>query len=255
MTRLSRKSTVKPSAPGAEGTQTSGVKTARAPRVEVAPAARGSSKRALVSFHNATELSTTRLESLCREAMDGWSIGTLDVRVRYSRGADFSGRCHYTNQRIFVNLGRHVTYPYAMRTYVARAKTVGRRWMKPLYTLDMNDGYELVAFIFMHELYHLLVKRSRRNTRQKESMCDRFAVRYMVERFGSVVRDDRGRAVPREEWDFQDLERFVAAARLRSAVPRVAPVVERSPQKIAAMHAPHSPVVRLCEQLSLFSGM
>ncbi len=75
----------------------------------------------------------------------------------------------------------------------------------------------MVLFVFLHELYHFLVKRARRNPRQKESMCDRFAARYLVERFGATVRDSSGRIVPREAWDFQDLERFVAAARDRRA--------------------------------------
>jgi hypothetical protein len=72
----------------------------------------------------------------------------------------------------------------------------------------------------MHELYHLLVKRARRNTRQKESMCDRFAARFLVERCGSIVRDDKGRLIPREVWDYQDLDGFVAAARDRRAARR-----------------------------------
>jgi hypothetical protein len=69
----------------------------------------------------------------------------------------------------------------------------------------------------MHELYHLLLKLARRNTRQKESMCDRFAARFLVERFGTAVRGPAGTRVPREEWDFQDLDGFVAAARQRRA--------------------------------------
>jgi hypothetical protein len=63
----------------------------------------------------------------------------------------------------------------------------------------------------MHELYHLLIYRARRNIRQKEAMCDRFAARWMVDRFGAIVRDPRGRPVRRSEWDFQDLDGFVAA--------------------------------------------
>jgi hypothetical protein len=145
--------------------------------------------------------------------MRGWRVGRVVTRVRYSRGADFSGTCFYADRRLFINLGRHVRYPYLMATNLARAKTVGRRWYKPTCRIELRDGYELVLFIFMHELYHLLVKLARRNTRRKESMCDRFAARYLVDRFGSPIVDERGREVPREAWDFQDLDGFVAAVR------------------------------------------
>ncbi len=168
-----------------------------------------------INLHNTTRLSSARLLALCRDGLAGWAVGTVTLRVRYSRGADFSGTCFYTDRRIFVNVGRHLEYPYRMATHLARAKTRGRRWYKPAYTLDMADGYRLALFVFMHELYHLLVKRAGRNPRQKESMCDRFAARYLIDRFSAVVRSPRGRPVPRSEWDFQDLEGFVAAARDR----------------------------------------
>ena len=173
-----------------------------------------------IELHNSTDLSDSRLQAPCREGLAGWSVGTVTLRVRYSRGADYSGTCFYTDRRIHVNLGRHLVYPYRMKTSLARARTIGRRWYKPLYTLALITGYQVVVFVFMHELYHLLVKRARRNTRQKESMCDRFAARFLVDRFGAVVRTPDNTPVPREEWDFQDLEGFVAAARSRRHIPR-----------------------------------
>jgi hypothetical protein len=168
-----------------------------------------------VDFHNSTALSDARLLRLCEEAIAGWSVGTITLRVRYSRGADFSGTCYYTDRRIHVNLGRHLAYPYRMQTSIARAKTIGRRWYKPLYSIELADAYQVVLFVFLHELYHLLVKRAKRNTRQKESMCDRFATRYLIDVFGVRVGGADGMDVPREAWDFQDLEGFVAAARDR----------------------------------------
>ncbi len=168
-----------------------------------------------MDFGNTTHLSDQRLRAYCDDAVHGWAVGRLRVRFRYSRGADFSGTCFYTSQRIFVNIGRHVTYPYRMATHVGRARTVGRRWYKPACIMQMGNAYHLAMFIFMHELYHLLVKRARRNTRQKESMCDRFAARLMVDRFGLYVRTEQGVPIPRDVWDFQDLEGFVAAARDR----------------------------------------
>lgn len=170
---------------------------------------------AQIEFANSTDLSDGALLAMCGEAAAEWSVGRIYLRVRYSRGADFSGTCFYGERRIHVNLGRHLTYPYLMGTHLARSKTLGQYWYKPVYTLRLKDGYRVVLFVFMHELYHLLVRKARRNTRQKESMCDRFAARYLVEHYGARVHDRRGRPVPREAWDFQDVEGFVAPARRR----------------------------------------
>lgn len=169
-------------------------------------------------FRNQTELDGERLRRMFTRAAGGWSLGRVDVLVRYSRSADFSGTCFYRDRRIHINLGRHVAYPYRLATHVARSKTLGRRWMKPAYFLRVADAYELALFIFLHEVYHLLVKRAKRNTRRKESMCDRFAVRYMVDAMGCELRDGRGHEVARSAWDFQDVENFVAAARERVVV-------------------------------------
>ena len=168
-----------------------------------------------IDFKNTTELSDARLFPLCRQALEAWAVGTVTLRIRYSRGADFSGTCFYTSRRIYVNLGRHLAYPYLMNTHLARARTVGSGWYKPVCRIEMRNGYDVVLFVFMHELYHLLVKKARRNTRQKESMCDRFAARFLVDRFGRRVLDGRGKPLPRSQWDFQDLDRFVAPARNR----------------------------------------
>jgi hypothetical protein len=166
-----------------------------------------------IDFHNSTHLANDRLLEMCEEGLQGWSVGRITLRVRYSRGADFSGTCFYADKRVFINIGRHLRYPYRMDTNLAKVKLVDQRWRRLIYAIDLRNGYELAAFIFMHELYHLLVKRARRNTRQKESMCDRFAARHLVDRYGVMVRDHQGRRVARELWDFQDLEGFVAAAR------------------------------------------
>ena len=168
-----------------------------------------------ILFHNNTELDDAPLLALCHEAVAGWAVGTVVVRVRYSRSADFSGTCIYRDRRILINLGRHVKYPYRLSTHLAKTKTVGRRWFKPIYSIELDDAYQLVSFVFLHELYHLLVKCARRNTRQKESMCDRFAARFLVDRFNAVVRGPRGESVARQLWDYQDLEGFVEAARDR----------------------------------------
>ena len=166
-----------------------------------------------IEFRNQTELDDERLLNLFLDAARGWSLGRVDVLVRHSRSADFSGTCFYRDRRIHINLGRHLVFPYSLATHVARARTMGRRWYKPAYYLSLADAYQLAVFIYLHEVYHMLVKRAKRNTRQKESMCDRFATRFMVERFGCRITERSGQAVERSAWDFQDVERFVSAAR------------------------------------------
>lgn len=168
-----------------------------------------------IDIHNTTALDTGELVRLCKEAVSGWCFGPATVRVRYSRGADFSGTCFYADGRIYINLGRHLTYPYRMPTHIARARAIGNRWRKPVFTVEVRDGYGVVLFVLRHEIYHLLVRRVGRNHRQKESMCDRFATRFLVDHFGATVRDERDRLIARDAWDFQDIEGFVAAARGR----------------------------------------
>ena len=86
-----------------------------------------------------------------------------------------------------------------------------------------NLWIQICLFIFMHEVYHWLIKQAGRNTAQKESMCDRFAARLMVDEYGCPLRDSKGNILPRDEWDIQDLDGFVAAAR-GTDTPAVAPV-------------------------------
>lgn len=166
-------------------------------------------------FDNRTELDTPRLQTMCLEAVAGWRLDGAEVRVRYSRGADFSGTCYYDSARIYVNLGRRIRFPYRMGTNIAKAVSNKRHWWRPVYTIELADAYQLVLFIFLHECFHLLVKRSARNTRRKESMCDRFAARVLVDRYAAGVIDEKNQPVPREAWDFQDLDGFVAPARRR----------------------------------------
>lgn len=194
-----------------------------------------------LDFANSTTLSTEKIEGLCRAALAGWSVGEITARVRYSRGADFSGTCIYVDRLIYVNIGRHVCYPYEMKTNLARIQTHAGGWQRELYIITLRDAYEMAMFIFLHELYHLLVYRSGRNTRQKESMCDRFAARYLVDRAGCRVTHKDGRLVSRKDWDFQDLTGFVAAARsgrTHSLLPlRKAVLVRRRRRATSKPHA------------------
>ncbi len=173
-----------------------------------------------MEFINRTELDTERLRRLFAHEIEGWPHETLRTTVRYSRGADFSGTCYYRAGKVYVNIGRHVAYPYAMGTNIARARSNATHWWKETYTVEIADAYRLALFVFLHEFYHWLVSRARRNPRQKESMCDRFATRVLVMRYGAVVRNAAGMAVGRSAWDFQDVDAFVAAARRRPPASR-----------------------------------
>ena len=101
----------------------------------------GGSGLSAIEFHNSTGFSSSHLLALCREGMAGWSTGSIKLYVRYSRGADFSGSCYYADRRIFVNLGRHLVYPYRMATHIARAKATGRYWFKPTCTVEMRHPH------------------------------------------------------------------------------------------------------------------
>lgn len=165
-----------------------------------------------MDFQNTTRLSGSRLLNLFLQHTVPYRHDALCVRVRYSRGADFSGTCYYATQRIFVNLGRNVRYPYLLGTHIARSQSNATHWWRENYKVVIADAYQLVLFVYLHELYHYLVQQARRNTRRKEAMCDRFAVRALVDHHNCPIVDSHSRAVPRHCWDFQDVDAFVAAA-------------------------------------------
>lgn len=159
---------------------------------------------------NDTKLSTDRMKSMFLRATEQWMSCGLKVTVRYSRGAVYSGTFDFNPTRIYINLGKRNRYPMRLETSVARAKTIGQSWWKPTYHINVADAYQLAAFVFLHEFYHYLIHRAGRNPRRKEAMCDRFAVRYLVDHCRETVCDTAGRPVPRAMWLFQDLDNFVA---------------------------------------------
>ncbi len=166
-------------------------------------------------LRNITALDTTRVAALFERHVAGWPHDCLRVFVRYSRGAPFSGVCYYREGRILVNIGRAVRYPLEVQTGIARAQSNRRCWWREVYLIDVPDAERLALFVFLHEFYHWLIGRARRNPRQKEARCDRFAVRALVDEHGVIVRDTKGGHPPREAWDFQDLEGFVGHCRRR----------------------------------------
>jgi hypothetical protein len=192
-----------------------------------------------MDFDNSTHLDSRRLAALFLDHTAPYRHERLRVRVRYSRGAAFSGTCYYRDSRIFVNLGRRNGYPFLLATGIARAQSNRTHWWRDVYRLVLADAYQLALFVYLHELYHYLVKAARRNTRRKEAMCDRFAARVLVDRYGCPLIDPESRAVPRERWDFQDLGAFVAAA---PKEPRVAVV-----QPIPGTAAPAAAAVAIAE--------
>lgn len=171
-----------------------------------------------MDFCNATGLDSQRLYCMFLNHTRPYRHDRLKVRVRYSRGADFSGTCFYRDGRIFVNLGRHLRYPYEFGTHLARAEGSLGGWRREIYRLTVANAYELALFIYLHELFHYLIKAAGRCPRRKEAMCDRFAAAALVDTYGCPVRDGRGRLVPPSRWRFQDLHAFVAAAPRESSL-------------------------------------
>lgn len=172
-----------------------------------------------MDFRNSTELDSRRLEAMFVRHAAPFAHDGLTVRVRYSRGADFSGTCFYRDGRIFINLGRHLRYPYMLGTHLAKAQSDHACWWREVLRLTVADAYQLALFIFLHELFHYLVKAAGRCPRRKEAMCDRFAAAVLVDEYHCRVHDTQGRDVPRSAWHFQDLMAFVARAP-RHAEPR-----------------------------------
>ncbi len=182
---------------------------------------------------NTTTLDSNLLQETFLAAVAGWPTAELVVRVRWSRGADFSGTCFYDSHRIYINLGRHLQYPYRMATHCARGRKAWGKYYKPSSFIELCDGYQVCLFVFAHEYYHWLVKQSGRNTAQKESMCDRFAARVLIDDYGCTLRDKHGRVLPRPDWETQDLEAFVAAVK-RTPAAAQAPPLPRAAREVIA---------------------
>ncbi len=172
-----------------------------------------------MEFRNSTALDSVRLHELFLRHTAPYRHDQLRVSVRYSRGADFSGTCYYREAKIFVNLGRHLRFPYLMGTHVAKASSNRTHWWRETYRLRLADPYQLALFVYLHELYHHLVKAAGHSPRRKESRCDRFAARVLVDEHRCDLLDRFGQPVPRENWDFQDLHHFVSKAP-KAAAPR-----------------------------------
>ena len=102
-------------------------------------------------FFNSTGLDGCRLERLLLRHTLPFRHDKLTVRIRYSRGADFSGACYYRGHRIFINLGRHNRYPYRLGTNIARARSNRTHWWRETYALllDVAVGRRLLNQVFL----------------------------------------------------------------------------------------------------------
>ena len=186
-----------------------------------------------MDFRNATALDGDRLYRLLLRHTAPYRHDSLKVAVRYSRGADFSGTCYYRHAQIYVNLGEHLRFPYQLGTNVAKARSNHTHWWRETYYLTVTDAYQLVLFVYLHELYHHLVKQAGRSPRLKESRCDRFAARVLVDDYGCAITDSKGRPVSRTSWDFQDLDRLVAKApRVGQAAAPAPPRTQQIPVRV-----------------------
>ncbi|MCK4341794.1 MAG: hypothetical protein KAY37_08740 [Phycisphaerae bacterium] len=193
-----------------------------------------------MDFRNSTDLDSERLRRMFERHTSPYRHDRLQVRVRWSRGADFSGTCYYSEQRIFVNLGRDNAYPYLLGTHIAKSESNRTHWWRETFRVVIPDAYRLALFVYLHEFYHYLVKMAKRNPRRKEAMCDRFATRVLVDEHGCRVIDSRCRPVARQRWDFQDVHAFVAAA------PKIATAIEMPviPKDATLFDLPPSPPTR-----------
>lgn len=165
-----------------------------------------------MDFRNSTALNSDRLHALFVEHTAPYRHDNLRVSVRDSRGAPFSGSCFFREGRILINLGRHNRYPYTLGTNVAKAQSTPTGWRREVLGLTVADAYDLALFVYLHELFHHLVAVSGRAPRRKEAMCDRFAVRALVDHRGARLTRANGAPAPRTLWDFRDLDAFVWAA-------------------------------------------
>ncbi len=173
-----------------------------------------------MDLHNSTSLDTERLHNMFVRHSLPYRHDKLKVRVRYSRGAEFSGTCYYGHAQIMVNLGRHNRYPFTLATSIAKARSNRTHWWRQAYRLTVADAYQLALFVYLHELYHYLVKAAKRSPRRKEAVSDRFATRVLVDYYGCRVCDTSGRRVARETWDFKDLDAFVGTAPRQKPAPK-----------------------------------
>ncbi|MCA9242766.1 MAG: hypothetical protein KDA32_02335 [Phycisphaerales bacterium] len=157
-----------------------------------------------MDFRNSTACDSVRLHALFAWHARRWRTDGLVTRVRFSRGAPFSGTCYYRDSLIYVNIGRENPYPFRFAISAAPTERHSRGWRRPLLYLTVPDAERLALFVFLHELYHWLAFRVGRSPRWKEALCDRFATLALVDDHNCKLTDAKGGVVSREAWDIGD---------------------------------------------------
>ena len=88
--------------------------------------------------------------------------------TRKGAKARFSGVCRFVEKRIRVSVNLDNTYPVKQR--------IGSPFKKAEGFVEFHDMQELAEFIFWHEMSHYLDHENGRNTRNKQTKADRFAI-------------------------------------------------------------------------------
>ncbi|MFN0137579.1 MAG: hypothetical protein ACKVS9_15860 [Phycisphaerae bacterium] len=165
-----------------------------------------------MDFRNLTQLDSARLYSLFIRHTEPYDHSAISVRVKNGRSAEFSGSCYYASSTLNINLSPKNRYPYSLGTHVARPQSNQSHWWRDIYRITLADAYQLALFVYLHELFHYLVRKAGRPTRRREGMCDRFAARVLVDHYGCIMRRSDESLAERDEWDIHDLHKLVAAA-------------------------------------------
>ena len=126
-----------------------------------------------MDFKNTTTLDSNLLRETGESAVAGWPTDPLVVRVRWSRGAEFSGTCVYATHRLYINLGRHLQYPYRMETHCARGRKAWGRYYKPRSFLELCDEHGLYVVDEANVESHALMQTLSKDPRFEHAILDR----------------------------------------------------------------------------------
>jgi len=115
------------------------------------------------------------------ERETGRKLQVLVTYVRHGAKRAYSGVCNYKRNRIRVSINPYVKYPLTIR--------VGNPFKEPEFKLIVRSAEVLVAFLFLHEISHLLDRVAGIPTRNKQTKADKVAVNRLL-RLGIIGRAD-----------------------------------------------------------------
>ena len=116
---------------------------------------------------NRLPLDVSRIIDKARE-FDTTGLHVVFKPIKKGAKAKFSGMCRFKKKRIRVSVNPNNTYPVRQR--------IGSPFKKAEGFVEFQNAQELVEFIFWHELSHYLDHENGRNTRNKQTKADRFAL-------------------------------------------------------------------------------